>query len=341
MTQAHVADWKKQEVKELQNLLHEYPVVGVVDMTGIPAKQMQKIRASLRGEVLIKMSKKSLMQHAIEKASKEEKSFSEITSHIDGQAAFIFSKMNPFKLTKILGKSKTSAAAKPNSIAPKDIVVQKGDTPFPPGPFLAELQQFGIDTTIAGGKIAIKADKLVVKEGEKINAKLADLLGKLGIEPMETGLDLLAAYESGTIFLPDVLRVDEAEVISNIQTAFKNAFALSMGTGYITKETAPMAISKAHMDALSLAINANIFEPEAMAAILSKANLQMLALASNLGDEALDDELKEAKSKPAAKPAATEKEDKSDKAEETPPAEEEEEEKTEEEAAEGLGALFG
>lgn len=338
MAKVHVAEWKKQEVTELQGLLKEYPVVGVVDMTGIPAKQMQKIRASLRGEVVIKMSKKSLMQHAIEKAGKEEKSISEIAPHIDGQAAFIFSKMNPFKLTKILAKSKTPAAVKPNSTAPKDIVVQKGDTPFPPGPFLAELQQFGIDTTIAGGKIAIKADKLVVKEGEKINAKLADLLGKLGIEPMETGLDLLAAYESGTIFLPEVLSVDEGEVISNIQTAFKNAVSLSLGTGYITKETAPMAISKAHMDALSLAINANIFEPEAMEAILSKANLQMLALVSNLGDEALDDELKEAKSKPVQQVNAV-KEDKTDKAEEA--KEEKEEEKTEEEAMEGLGALFG
>jgi large subunit ribosomal protein L10 len=340
MTQAHVADWKKQEVAELKGLLKEYPVVGIVDMTGIPAKQMQKIRESLRGEVLIKMSRKSLMQHAIEKAGREEKSISDITSHIDGQAAFIFSKMNPFKLTKMLGKSKTPAAAKANSIAPMDIVLQKGDTPFPPGPFLAELQQFGIDTTIAGGKIAIKKDKLVVKEGEKINAKLADLLGKLGIEPMETGLDLLAAYENGTIFTPDVLKIDEGEVLSNIQTAFKNAIALSMGTGYITKETAPMAVSKAHMDALALAVNANIFEPEAMSAILSKANLQMLALASNLSDDALDDDLKEAKSRPVAKPAAVQEEDKSDKAEEAEP-EEEEEEKTEEEAAEGLGALFG
>jgi large subunit ribosomal protein L10 len=299
-------------------------------MTGIPAKQMQKIRGSLRGEVLIKMSKKSLMQHAIEKASKEEKSISEIAPYIEGQAAFIFSKMNPFKLSKILGKSKTPAAAKPNSIAPRDIVLQKGETPFPPGPFLAELQQVGVPTTIAGGKIAIKKDTTVVKEGEKIKSNLAGLLGKLGIEPMETGLDLLAAYENGTIFLPEVLSVDEGEVISNIQTAFKNAIALSMGSGYITKETAPMAISKAHMDALSLAVNANIFEPEAMKAILSKANLQMLALASHLSDDFLDDKLKEAKSQPVAKPAAGVKEDKSDKAEEKPAKEE----KTEEEATE-------
>ncbi len=198
----------------------------------------------------------------------------------------------------------------------------------------------GISTTIAGGKIAIKEDKTVVKEGEKIGSKLADLLGKLGIEPMETGLDLLAAYEKGTVFLPDVLSIDEAEVTSNIQTAYSSAIAISINSGYITKETAPMALSKAHVDALSLAINANIFEPAAMSAILSKANLQMLALLSHLNDDVLDDELKEMKSKPA-QPVAKVKEDKTDKAEEKPAEEEKEEEKTEEEAMEGLGALFG
>jgi len=330
---AHVADWKKEEVAKIQSLLMEYPVVGIVDMRGIPAKQLQKMRASLRGEVLIKMSKKSLMRHAIEKASKEEKSISQIAQYIEGQPAFIFSKINPFRLSKILDKNKTPAAAKPNSIAPRDIVIPKGNTPFPPGPFLAELQQMGVQSTIAGGKIAVKDDTTVVKEGGKIKPKLADLLGKLGIEPMETGLSLLATFEKGTIFLPDVLAIDEAKVISSIQTAYSGAVALSLNSGYITKETAPMAISKAHMDAISLAIGANIFEPEVMDAILSKANLQMLALVSVLSDDALDDELK---SKKQAKPVAKVKEEKAKEKEE-----EKEEEKTEDEAMEGLGALFG
>ncbi len=334
MKMAHVAEWKKQEVAEIHTLLSEYPVVGIVDMRGIPAKQLQKMRASLRGEVLIKMSRKSLMQHAIEKASKEEKSISELAPLIKGQPAFIFSKMNPFRLSKILDKNRTPAAAKPNSTAPKDIIVQKGETQFPPGTVLAELQQVGIPTTIKGGKIAIREDTVVAKEGEKIKPKLAEVLGKLGIEPMETGLTLLAAFESGTVFLPEVLAINESEVVSSIQTAYNSAVALSMNSGYMTKETAPLAVSKAHMNALSLAINANIFEPEAMSAILSKANLQMLALASLLSDDALDDELKETKSKPVEKVKGKE----TDKAEEEPA---EEEEKTEEEAMEGLGALFG
>ncbi|MBI5252959.1 MAG: 50S ribosomal protein L10, partial [Euryarchaeota archaeon] len=69
---AHVAKWKYEEVDNLKDLLLKYPVVGVASMEGIPARQLQKMRKLLKGEVLIKMSKKSLMLHAIEKASKEE-----------------------------------------------------------------------------------------------------------------------------------------------------------------------------------------------------------------------------------------------------------------------------
>ncbi len=329
---AHVAEWKKQEVAEICGLLLKYPVVGIVDMRGIPAKQLQKMRASMRGEVLIKMSRKSLMKHAIEKASKEEKSLSKLTPIIDGQAAFIFSKLNPFRLSKALEKNKTPAAAKPNSIAPKDIVIQKGETPFPPGPALAQLQQVGVSTTIKNGKIFVKEDTVVAKEGGKIKQNLADLMGKLGIEPLETGLNLLAAFEEGTVFLPEVLSIDSSKVLSSVQTAYRSAVALSLNSGFMTKETAPLAISKAHMDAVSIAISANIFEPEVMDIILSKANLQMLALASLLADEALDDELIGMKPK-QKKPTAKAKGGKKEKVKE--------EEKTEDEAMEGLGSLFG
>ena len=39
-----------------------------------------------------------------------------------------------------------------------------------------------------------------------LNDKLASLLIRLGIEPMEIGLNLVAAYENGDILTGDVLR---------------------------------------------------------------------------------------------------------------------------------------
>ncbi len=337
-TSGTVPKWKLEKVEELSRLIREYPVVGIVNMENIPARTLQKMRAKLRGEVLIKMSKKSIMQHAIEKAAREEKSIAGLKDRLRGQPAFIFSKMNPFKLYKILEENKVPAPAKPNSIAPRDIVVPKGETPFSPGPLLGELQALGIQTEIKGGKIAVKKDTVVAREGEVIDAKLANILSRLGIEPMEVGLDLIAAYEAGTVFLPEVLRVDEEELRGQLALAYMQAVNLSVNSGFLTRETAPIAIAKAYREALALAVEAAIPEPGAVERLLTKAHLQMLSLATKLDDSALDDELRQSLSSAAA--SASEKPVKEKKAKEEP-EEEKEKEPDEEEAAAGLGALFG
>jgi len=295
---AHVAEWKRQEVEDLKKLIVNHSVVGVVDMENIPAKQLQKMRELLRSQVLIKMSKKSLMKLGLEEASKEKNKVDALEEHLGGQPAFIFSDINPFKIYKTLEKNKTSAPAKPNSIAPVDILVPKGDTPFPPGPMLGELQQAGIPVIIQGGKITIKDDKVVVKKGERINGKLAMALAKLEIEPMEVGLDMLAVYEDGNIYTSEVLAIDEDETRSNIQTAYQQAFNLSLNSGYITRATAPAAIAKAAGEARNLAINATIFEAEVIDIILTKAQSQALAVDSALGDS-VEKKLEEIKVKKA------------------------------------------
>lgn len=277
---AKVTKWKYEEVENLKNLLLEYPVVGIVNMEGMPAAQLQKIKRLLRENALIKMSKKSLMRHALEKASREERSLENLKEHVKGQPAFILSKINSFKLQKILEKNKANVPAKPNSIAPRDIIVQKGETPFPPGPVLGELQQVGIPTTVQGGKIAIKEDKVVARSGERISSMLAAALSRLGVAPVEVGLTLIATHEGGEIFLPEVLAVDEAKTISMLQEAYTKGVNLSINSGYITKGTAELAVYTAFNSALALAIEANVFEPGAIEKLLAKAHLQMLALRS-------------------------------------------------------------
>lgn len=280
MPSARVLNLKSGEVDNLKKFLLEYPVVGIVDMQGMPASQLQKMRTLFRGQVLIKMSKKSLMQHALEKASKEEKSLASLAKHIRGQPAFVFSKMSSFKLQKAFDKNRANIPAKPNSIAPRDIIVQKGETPFPPGPVLAELQQVGIPTVIQAGKIAIKEDKVVARSGERISPLLAAALSKLGVAPVEIGINLMATHEGGTIFLPEVLAVDETKTILTLKEAYARAVNLSINSGYITKDTAELAVYNAFNNAAALAVEANIFEPLVMEKILAKAHLQMLAIKS-------------------------------------------------------------
>ena len=331
----HVADWKKEKVAELEDLTKDHEIIGIVNLADIPAPQLQTMRKSLYGKAVIKMSRKNFIKLALENADNE--NFKGLVDYIDGQPAMVFTETNPFKLFKILEDSKTEAPAKAGSIAPADIVVPAGDTSFPPGPILGELQQAGIPAKIDKGKIVVTDDAVVVEEGDEISKDVADILTKLEIHPMEVGIDLLAVCEGDTIYTADVLEIDEEETIQTIQTAHQNAINLAVFAGIYNSESAPVIVQKAARDALNLALNANILTSETTDKILSKAYLQMLALAGKLSADALDDELSEKLSSQAAA-ATTPAEDNTEEPEEEP---EEEEEAAEEAAAVGLGALFG
>ena len=333
---AHVAEWKKEEVKEIEDLINSYDVVGVVDLLNIPARQLQEMRKSLSNHAVIRLSKKNLINLAFEDCNKSKENIVDLSEFLTGQPALIFTDMNPFRLYKILEDNKTDAPAKAGSVASEDIVVPKGDTGFEPGPFLGELQQIGAPAKIDKGKIVVDKDSVVVEAGEVVSQQIAGVLTRLGIKPMEVGIDLHAVYEEGSVYKADVLAIDEEETIAKVQDAYIKAFNLSVFAGIPTKETISTMIGTAHSKSVNLAVEAGILNSDTSDIIIGLANGKMLALASKLSDDALDDELSDKLANAAnAAPVATEDEEAPEE------EEEEEEEDAEEEAAAGLGALFG
>lgn len=307
----HVAQWKKDEVKEIKKLLSEYPVVGVVNLGVVPGRQIQKIRASMgSGDTLLKMSRIRLMRRALKEASKE--GVDGLSEHITGQAGLLFSRTNPFKIHKILEKNKAYAPAKPNSIATSDIAVTKGETPFPPGPILSELQHGGVPAAIERGKVVIKEDRVLVRKGERITPEVANALARLEVEPVEIKLSLLAAYEDGTIYTPDILAVDSQKILSDIAAAHQQAINLSVNSAYLTKETAPIVISQAAGHARNLAVNAGISAKEVIETLLAVAHSKAQAIESLTKEKVaektkeLEAALKETESAPKEKEAPKE-----------------------------------
>ena len=337
---AHVAQWKKEVVSELEDLIKSGNTVALVAVNGIPAVQMQKMRENLRGKARIKVAKNKLIKLALQNASQERPGVEKLAEYIEHQQlALVSTDSNAFSFYKEIEKSKTKAPAKGGETAPEDIVVKAGPTSFKPGPIVGDFQRVGIPAAIEGGKIVIKKDKVMVKAGEKISRELAQMLAKLEIFPITVGMDVIAAYEDGTVFDKSVLAVDESEYLAKVQSASASAFNLAMYIGYVTDMTIEPLIAKAATEALNLAVNAAIPTSESIEALIAKAQREMLAIAS-LAPDALDDELKEAlSSRPSQGPPPSEGggEQEEKKEEEK----EEEEEVSEEEAAAGLGALFG
>ena len=259
-------------------------VIGIVSINGIPGTQMNEIRRELRGKAKLIVAKNSIIIHVLEKLEEKNKDISTLKEYLKDQCAIISSKENPFKLNKIIEKSRTTVAPKGGEIAPQDIVVPAGETEFKPGPIVSDMQKVGIPAAIEKGKVVIKKDTTVVKKGEKISRDLALILQKLDIKPLPVGLEIKAIYEEGFIFRPDVLHIDEEKVKSDILESVRNAFNLAMNAKYFTPVTTPLLLSKAYLDAIALGVNANYFTPETIKHLLAKANMQAMSIKSKIGE---------------------------------------------------------
>ncbi|RLF50739.1 MAG: 50S ribosomal protein L10 [Thermoplasmata archaeon] len=271
------AQWKFKEVEELKKLISSYPVIGLVGIRGIPAPQMQEMRAKLRGKAILRVSKNSLIERALENGTAKLKDF------IEGETGIIVSNLNPFKLYQELEKMRMKAPAKGGEIAPEDIVVKKGDTPFKPGPIVGELQKAGIPAAIREGKVVIEKDVVLVKKGERISPDIAKVLNRLDIKPIEIGLKVYALFENGIVYTPDVLAIDIEKVKKDFEDAAKKALTLAIEIAYPTKETIETIMQKAYRNAYMLALECNIYTKETIEEFIRKAYLQAKSLEEKIG----------------------------------------------------------
>lgn len=275
---AHVAPYKKQLVEDLASRCAQARVIGIVNIHGIPAPQFQAIRKRLWGRATITVAKNNLLRRALEQASAKKPDLVKLGETIEGQTAVVTADINPFRLYKELEATKTRAPARGGEIAPDDLWVRAGETPFKPGPIVGELQKAGIPAAIERGKVVIRQDKLLVKAGQRIPRDVAQQLARLEIYPLVVGLDLRGAYEAGMVFRREALAIDDAVVRGQIAQAGREALALALAAVYTTKETIGPLLAKAHRQALNLAVESEFPTKESITLLLAKAQSQALAL---------------------------------------------------------------
>ncbi len=292
MATTEVSEWKVRKVEELTTAVTESPVVAIADVRGIPAPQLQHIRQRLRGRARIIVSKKSLIRHSLTRLSDSRDGIEQLVDSLNGQVAFVLTDLNPFKLFKEMESTKTKAPARGGEISPEDILVKEGDTPFKPGPIMSELQRAGLPASIEGGKVVIKKDTVLVKEGEKIPKQVAQVLTRLEIYPIIVGLNLTGVYENGLIFSPEDLRIDEVEFMSSLSNAICATMNLAMFIHYVTDRTIEPLIVQAEQRALNVAMVSGILTKKTTELLVQKAHAQMLSLSSRIPD-APDDKPKE------------------------------------------------
>ena len=270
------AQKKKDKIKRMKELAQKYPIVGILNLENLPCAQLQQMRKKLKGQVEMFMTRKKLMSRALEETGL--KNIEKLKEYMGGVPALVFTKENPFKIFKIIKQNKSSAPAKPVQKAPRDLIIPAGPTPFAPGPIISDFAAVGVIAGVEGGKVAVKKEAIVAREGQEINAKVAGILSKLNIMPMEIGLDLVAIYENGTIYDKKILNVDEEQFKQDLCSAAAHAMNLAVEAGIFTKETTKLMIEKAARQAYVLADEAEIMTKETIPKILAKAEAQAAAI---------------------------------------------------------------
>ncbi|HID16900.1 TPA: 50S ribosomal protein L10 [Candidatus Bathyarchaeota archaeon] len=283
--QVEIHPKKKEMVESVIERLEKYDAVAVVDLTGVRAPQIHEFRRKLRGKVEFLVTKNTIFRKAAERLSNKKRGIVKLAESLRGSNLFLFTDMSPFSLSILLNKSKVKVAAKAGDVATSDIVVPAGNTGLPPGPIISEFGKLKIPTRIESGSIWIASDTLVAKKGEAISADLASLLSRLGIKPIEAGLSLKLAYQDGLLFTEKDLSVDLEELEGGLKLAASHALNLSVNVGYLTPETAPLILGKAHAQAFALAIEAEYPMKEVLSRALSLAHSRAAALSKMAGFE--------------------------------------------------------
>jgi large subunit ribosomal protein L10 len=360
---AEIPDWKREEIDALREVIDAYDSVGVVSVAGIPSRQLQAMRADLRGRAQLRVARNTLLERALDAASEssgaggdgdgdgagsdERSGIALLRNEVAGQVGLIATDDNPFGLYRQLETSKTPAPINPGETAPNDIVIPEGDTGIDPGPFVGELQQVGASARIMEGSIQVTEDSTVLEEGEAVSRQLANVLNELGIEPKEVGLDLQAVYSEGTIFEPEELALDIEQYRADFGAGAARARSLSIGTAYPTAETAPALLAKAHGEARSVGLAGAVESPDLAPDLLSKASADLHALAAAIDDEeALPEELRgvedvQPNAEEASEANEAETEDGEEGAEADAEADTDDSDDDDDGGGEGLGAMFG
>jgi large subunit ribosomal protein L10 len=339
-----IPEWKREEVDAVVDFLDSYDSVGVVDITGIPSRQLQDMRRDLYGTAELRVSRNTLLERALEWADEGRE---DLTSYVSGQVGLIGTNDNPFGLYQQLEASKTSAPINAGEVAPNDIVIPEGDTGIDPGPFVGDLQNVGANARIEEGSIQVLEDSTVLGAGEEVSSDLANVLSELGIEPKEVGLDLRAVFADGVLFEPADLELDVEDYRTDIEAAAARGRNLALNAKIPTATTMPALLAKASGEGKNLALHAGIEDPDVMPDLIGKADSQVRALAAQIEDqEALPEELQgvEAPAEPAETEESTDEQDTDDAETDEEPedeAEQADDEDDEGDAGDALGDMFG
>jgi len=218
---------------KLKGLLDEYKSIFIVSVDNVSSQQMHEIRHSLRGDAVVLMGKNTMVRRALKGFVAENPEYERLLPHVKGNVGFIFTNGDLKTTRDRILANRVAAPARAGAVAPGDVYIPAGNTGMEPGK-TSFFQALGVPTKIARGTIEITTDLKLVEAGAKVGASEATLLNMLNISPFTYGMKVQQVYEDGQAFSPDVLDIEESQLLKALSSAIATITTISLAANYPT-----------------------------------------------------------------------------------------------------------
>jgi large subunit ribosomal protein LP0 len=215
---------------------------------------MHQIRVALRGKGVVLMGKNTMVRRALRTILAENPQFERLLPYVKGNIGFVFTDKDLKDIREIIIANKVAAPARAGAFAPKDVTVPASNTGMEPGK-TSFFQALGIPTKIARGTIEIVSDVKVVTAGTRVGTSEATLLNMLNISPFTYGMTVVQIFDQGNIFSPEVLDIDEQELIDRFLSGIKTVAAISLALNYPTIVSVTHSLVNAYKNLISVALS--------------------------------------------------------------------------------------
>jgi len=226
--------------QRLTKMFNSYSKLLIINIDNVSSKQVQDIRAALRGKAELLFGKNTLIR---------------------GNIGFVFTNAKLKEIKDVIESIKIGAPARVGSVAPIEVIIQAGNTGLPPEQtgFFQALQ---IPTKIVRGTIEIMTQVTLVKAGSKVGTSEAALASLLKMTPFSYSASVTHVYDNGVIYKPEVLETPEETLVEIAQTAIANMTALSLATGVPSPASISYLLSSAVRNVAALGIATTVTLPQ-------------------------------------------------------------------------------
>jgi len=239
--------------QKLKVLLNKFPSIFLVNVDNVGSNQMHQIRQSLRGKGVVLMGKNTMVRRALRTVLSDHPQFERLLPHVRGNIGFVFTDCDLKDVREMIVANRVAAPARAGAFAPKDVIVPAGNTGMEPGK-TSFFQALNIPTKIARGTIEIVSDIKVVHGGTRVGPSEAALLNMLNISPFTYGMSVVQIFDSGNVFAPSVLDIDEKDLIDRFLSGIKTIAAISLALNYPTIVSVMHTLVNAYKNLISVAL---------------------------------------------------------------------------------------